>query len=140
MEEEMKLILDDQYQWLAMDKCGSWWLYIDRPSLGLSKWNGYGDGGSNYIASSRCFLIPQCDNWKKSLHKRTGKNKWKPVVDVPDLKVDDKVIVWNKTGFSRHNRHFSHFDGSGKINCFIGGNTSFTSEEGTASWVHYETV
>jgi len=47
---------------------------------------------------------------------------------LPKLKVDTKVIVWNKDKTNKRNRYFSHFNQNGKIVCF---------QYGATSWSHY---
>jgi hypothetical protein len=59
----------------------------------------------------------------------------------PDLKVDQKVLVWDVDKASAKKRHFSHFGGDGKIYAFNCGNTSWSEPSyKTTSWNHYEVV
>jgi hypothetical protein len=56
---------------------------------------------------------------------------------LPKLAVDTKVIVWLNDNI-KHRRHFSHFDGNGKICCFNEGTTSFTAGTFTSCWDNWE--
>lgn len=59
----------------------------------------------------------------------------------PQLKKDDKVLVWDCPGDKRRPRHFSHWAPDGRINAFANGDTSFSSIRGkTNSWNYYEIV
>lgn len=59
-----------------------------------------------------------------------------PPKPLPDLSVDTKVIVWNKTT-PKTKRYFSHFNASGKIMCFANGMTSWLMEQ-TTEWDDWE--
>lgn len=55
----------------------------------------------------------------------------------PDLKVDDKVIVWDDES-RKHHRHFKRWTEDGKIECFGGGETSWSNDRGgSSSWNYY---
>lgn len=66
-------------------------------------------------------------------------------VRLPDLKVDDKVIVWDNDGETAP-RYFSHFTKDGKICCFSDGATSFSVDKDSNGlpritiWDNYEIV
>lgn len=61
-----------------------------------------------------------------------------PQKPLPKLKVDTKVIVWNR-GVGKVKRHFSHFTSEGKIVCFDYGLTSWTSSlNKTTEWNEWE--
>jgi len=55
---------------------------------------------------------------------------------LPDLKIDDKVIVWRYDN-EKHRRHFSHFNKSNKIHCFENSKTSWTTGS-TVFWEDWE--
>ena len=59
-----------------------------------------------------------------------------PSKPLPELEVDTKVIVWNRTK-SKARRHFSHFSPSGRIACFADGNTSWSAAQ-TSEWDNWE--
>lgn len=59
-----------------------------------------------------------------------------PVMPLPDLEVDTKVIVWNNIT-RKTKRHFSHFNPAGKIICFDNGMTSWTTNH-TSAWGNWE--
>lgn len=63
-----------------------------------------------------------------------------PSKPLPDLKVDTKVLVWDK-GAPKMRRHFSHFE-DGVIVCFPEGLTSFTVDigENNVRWQYFEVV
>lgn len=56
---------------------------------------------------------------------------------LPDLKVDTKVIVWNKDDKAKYHRHFKWFTKDGEIVCFVNGTTSW-SNDGDTIWDYYE--
>lgn len=53
------------------------------------------------------------------------------------LQVDDKVKVWNGKDGYKDKRHFSHFNGNGRIYVFANGGTSWTST-GTVRYDNWE--
>lgn len=55
---------------------------------------------------------------------------------LPDLKVDDKVIVWNIEGIEA-NRHFCKFKSNGDLVAYNEGKTSWTSTGGVTAWKHW---
>lgn len=55
---------------------------------------------------------------------------------LPDLKVDDKVIVWENKGGELH-RHFCKFDSNGDIVTFNYGQTSWTNFNKTSAWQNW---
>jgi hypothetical protein len=57
---------------------------------------------------------------------------------LPELKVDQKVIVWDSP-HNKYKRHFHSFDKNGKIRVYVTGGSSW-NESMTASWLHYEVV
>lgn len=59
-----------------------------------------------------------------------------PKKPLPSLEVDTKVIVWNDNT-PKIKRHFSHFNAEGKIECFHGGMTSWTTKQAT-EWDNWE--
>jgi len=63
-----------------------------------------------------------------------------PPRPLPDLNVDDKVIVWNDPDF-KCNRHFASWNGN-VMNCFYGGTTSWGTPhgEGTCAWENPEII
>ena len=66
-------------------------------------------------------------NWKQSLRKinhETG--DLEVIIDLPDLKVDTKVIVRPCYGGKSYARYFSHFE-DGKMYCFKDGATSWSN-------------
>jgi hypothetical protein len=60
--------------------------------------------------------------------------------NLPNLKVDDKVVVW-MSGMSndRHKRYFKRFD-KGCIVCFYDGKTSFSDTGQETTWDWFEVV
>lgn len=62
----------------------------------------------------------------------------KYAMPTPNLRVDTKVEVWNTNEEVRKNRYFSHFDDSGKINCFWDGATSWSNSRGTSAWENWQ--
>lgn len=60
-----------------------------------------------------------------------------PRKPLPDLPVDTKVLVWNN-GTDKLPRHFSRFDESGKIECYLEGQSSWTTDGGTSCWENWE--
>ena len=62
-----------------------------------------------------------------------------PKKPLPKLEIDTKVLVWNVEGDIKMKRHFKKFNTNGKIVCFIGGETSWSSKDGYISgWSHWE--
>ena len=56
----------------------------------------------------------------------------------PDLKVDDRVIVWSDGTAYRYKRYFKEWGVDGKINCFAGGCTSWNDGGYCTHWDNYE--
>jgi len=63
-----------------------------------------------------------------------------PLKPLPDLNVDDRVIVWNDPNF-KYARHFAGWE-NGMITCFHYGKTSWTAAhvEGSCTWENWEIV
>ena len=61
-----------------------------------------------------------------------------PKKPLPNLKIDAKVLVWNIGGLRKYKRHFKEFDGDGKIVCFAGNGTSWTTCGETNKWTYWE--
>ena len=68
-------------------------------------------------------------------------NKVKPIIPpekpLPKLEVDTPVLVWDGNKEDKLNRYFSHFK-NGKIHCFFGGCTSWSSNGDTVLWDNWE--
>lgn len=60
----------------------------------------------------------------------------KPMPDLPELAVDTKVIVWDSIT-PKTMRYFSHFNSSGKMECFNTGLPSWSTEY-TTEWDNWE--
>jgi len=60
-----------------------------------------------------------------------------PKRQLPYLKVDTKVIVWNSGDDVKKKRHFKEFNKDGVITCFVHGTTSWTSNTSSA-WEYWE--
>lgn len=60
-----------------------------------------------------------------------------PSKPLPNLPIDTKVLVW-KDGGDKIPRHFYRFDESGKAECYLEGQTSWTTDGGTAYWENWE--
>lgn len=58
-------------------------------------------------------------------------------MELPDLKVDDKVMVRNSDEDLWKRRHFSHFDHNGRVVCFDAGCTSWSADDYVAPWNHW---
>ena len=56
----------------------------------------------------------------------------------PDLKVDDRVIVWNDGTKYKCKRYFKRWGLDGRIVCFTLGFTAWTSGDLQESWDNYE--
>lgn len=60
-----------------------------------------------------------------------------PTKPLPDIEIDTPVIVWDFPQ-DKHRRYFSNFT-NGKIRCFLGGKTSWSSVDGsTQRWENWE--
>ena len=58
---------------------------------------------------------------------------------LPNLKVDTKVIVWDTEGEPKKRRYFKEFNKDGKITCFVKGATSWATSN-TVEWKYWELV
>jgi hypothetical protein len=61
-----------------------------------------------------------------------------PKKPLPKLKVNAVLEVWDLNSKQKEIRHFSHFE-DGKVNCFLGGKTSFT-HTGTSDWENFKVI
>jgi len=59
-----------------------------------------------------------------------------PEKPLPKLKVDTKVLVFY--GSEKVKRYFSHFNDDNKMECFINGTTSWTTNGDTVVWDNWE--
>ena len=57
---------------------------------------------------------------------------------LPDLPVDEPVLVRTSERGGWVERHFSHFDDDGKMHCFNDGKTSWTARGCTLPWNHWK--
>ncbi len=55
------------------------------------------------------------------------------VIPFGEFKIDDKVIVWDNSGYTKNKRHFACVGEDGRPNTFGAGTTSFTSNY-TTPW------
>jgi len=65
-----------------------------------------------------------------------------PLKPLPDLKIDDKVIVWNNyTPEEKYNRYFAGWEG-GRITCFCDGSTSWSAPKAgrIITWENWEII
>jgi len=62
-----------------------------------------------------------------------------PLKPLPDLKVDDKVIVWNNPKF-KYYRHFAGWKDGGEMGCFTDGGTSWSNPNDIYVWENWEIV
>lgn len=56
---------------------------------------------------------------------------------LPDLKVDDKVIVWDDEEY-KYAEHFYNFNSNGNIVTFSDGQTSWSSDSSMSVWKYWE--
>jgi hypothetical protein len=66
-----------------------------------------------------------------------------PQKPLPDLEVDTPVIVWDDSSEYRYKRYFSHYTNDGRIECFVEGRTSWSSDKishNTTPWKNWELV
>lgn len=136
----IKIKLEGCYNYVSKDECGNIWAHELIPKLGWYKW--YNRKGKNNTCCLKFIHLPM--PWDKSLHKLI-RDKDGFVVDLepytPDpreeLKVDDKVWVWNNKGI-KYPRYFSSYDPDDcGISVFMVGSTSF-SANGTSHWDYWE--
>lgn len=60
-------LIDDTWQWAAMDEDGMVYFYVDEPNEGFSEW--YSD--YDYVGSPLKIETPNPEYWEKTLTKRT---------------------------------------------------------------------
>lgn len=138
----IKIKLEGCYNYVSKDECGNIWTHELIPKLGWYGWNNR--KGKNNTCCLKFIHLPM--PWDKSLHKLI-RDKDGFVVDLesytPDpreeLKVDDKVWVWNFDGRPKRPRYFSSYDKDKRgISTFIDGATSFSTDGGLIHWECWE--
>lgn len=62
-----------------------------------------------------------------------------PKKPMPDIDIDTRVLVWDEGDEGKKRMHFKGFTETGRVKCFSGGNTSWTSwdDEGV-EWDYWE--
>lgn len=65
-------LLNDRYNYVAMDEDGTWWAYQNKPTLGKENAWATGLNSELFKLTDRLNLqtLPSCNDWKKSLIKR----------------------------------------------------------------------
>jgi len=102
----------EKYKWLCQQPDGEVFVCTLKPNLVGGRWRDKGD-------FKQVPLVPQ---FGESLYRITAEGLEK---DLPDLKVDDPIIVFERGDLLR--RHFSHWGDDGQAFVFVDGKTSWTS-------------
>ena len=117
----MKLQINPRWKYITKDSCDTEYLYSEKPAEGAIRFRVH--NGSTIESPFLPILkdIP----WRESLHEILPDGTLRK--PLPDLKIDDKVLVWNFSQPCPVPRHFAGWK-SGKITCWYSGRTSHTSE------------
>jgi hypothetical protein len=128
----MKLTLNlKDYRWIAKDEDGRIFLYRGRPEISFFKplWVAK-DSGCCLDETVHLFSIPDLGHWRDSLHEILPDGSLRK--PLPDLKVDDKILVKFTDHGPWERRHFSHYDTDrGCVRVYGDGCTSWTSNVST---------
>ena len=118
-------MIDKKWMWVARDKNGGVYVFSSRPVVSDDRPVWRCEAGDFVRCDS---LFSDQGDWKDSLHEiihhEDGKIEFRKAL--PELKVDDPVLVLTDTG-SWLTRHFAGWSSDGDIITWEEGRTSFTS-------------